>query len=235
MSNSVIQSLWIGPELSLMEQLSITSFLKNGHIYHLYTYNPIENIPEGTVIKNGEEILPKKDLFLDDCGSYARFADLFRYELLYKKGGFWVDTDIVCMQPFDFETPYLFAAGLIDDQSAVVTNCVIKTPKGVKVMKDCYFAAKEMGSRPPFNLAGPPLLSEHLLKHQLAEFIVPYNLFCEIPHWEVMGFQNTHITLDHFENAYGIHFYHEMWRRQKIDKNNPVPNSLYEKLVKFYL
>ena len=55
MSN-IIQGLWIGDSLSTMEQLSISSFLKNNHEYHLYTYNDIKNIPEETIIKDGNEI-----------------------------------------------------------------------------------------------------------------------------------------------------------------------------------
>ncbi len=38
MAGDVFQSLWIGAELSAMEQLSIRSFLANGHEFHLYTY-----------------------------------------------------------------------------------------------------------------------------------------------------------------------------------------------------
>ena len=38
----IIQGLWIGSELSMMEQLSIASFLKNGHDYHLYVYGDVK-------------------------------------------------------------------------------------------------------------------------------------------------------------------------------------------------
>ena len=42
MSN-IIQSLWIGEELSVMEQLCLSSFVKNGHEVHLYTYEDVKN------------------------------------------------------------------------------------------------------------------------------------------------------------------------------------------------
>ena len=48
--NKVIQGLWIGPELSVMEQLSIASFLENGHEYHLYVYDAVKNVPARAVI-----------------------------------------------------------------------------------------------------------------------------------------------------------------------------------------
>jgi len=40
-SNKIIQALWIGGELSLMEQLTINSFIKHGHTFHLYCYEEI--------------------------------------------------------------------------------------------------------------------------------------------------------------------------------------------------
>ena len=62
MSN-IIQSLWIGEALSKMEQLSIKSFRDFGHEYHLYTYGTVKNIPEGTVVKDGNEIVPASARF----------------------------------------------------------------------------------------------------------------------------------------------------------------------------
>ncbi|HET7290318.1 MAG TPA: hypothetical protein VFJ67_07775, partial [Thermodesulfobacteriota bacterium] len=53
----VIQSMWIGSELSVMEQLSIISFLSNGHSYHLYTYNEVKNVPEGVTLKDANGII----------------------------------------------------------------------------------------------------------------------------------------------------------------------------------
>ena len=42
LENPPIQSLWIGGKLSLMEQLTINSFINNGHEFHLYVYDEIE-------------------------------------------------------------------------------------------------------------------------------------------------------------------------------------------------
>ena len=106
-----IQSLWIGGELSPMEQLSIASFLAHGHEYHLYSYGEVGRLPKGAVLKNAEEILPKTAIFqYRQHPSYAGFSNFFRYRLLLRKGGWWVDTDVVCLKPFAFDAPYVFAA-----------------------------------------------------------------------------------------------------------------------------
>ena len=105
MALPIIQSLWIGGSLSKIEQLCINSFLKNNHEFHLYTYGEVQNIPEGTTVKDANEIINSSEIFTYNGGSYAGFADWFRWELLYKKGGFWVDTDVICIKPID-SAPY---------------------------------------------------------------------------------------------------------------------------------
>ncbi len=90
LSNKIIQGLWIGDTLSPMEQMSIASFLRHGHEYRLYTYDPISNIPASTTIKDANQILPKDRIFTLQQGwgkgSYAVFSDMFRYLLLNKRG-----------------------------------------------------------------------------------------------------------------------------------------------------
>jgi hypothetical protein len=51
----VVQSLWIGDRLSVMEQLCISSFLRHGHVFHLYVYQQTEGIPAGTVVLDGNQ------------------------------------------------------------------------------------------------------------------------------------------------------------------------------------
>ena len=134
--NHVIQSLWIGPALSPMERLGINSFLRHGHEFHLYTYTPVGNVPQGVTMRDAREIIP---LSLVDYTKFPRlaiFADLFRYKLLLDKGGWWVDTDTVCMRPFDFPEEYVFSSEVKSANRGVsiigtqVNNGNIKAPAG---------------------------------------------------------------------------------------------------------
>ena len=113
MNNKVVQGLWIGDELSLLEQLSIKSFLANGHEYHLYVYDDIKNIPKGTIVKDANEIIDSSEIYKNTYQSpeygYLGFSDYFRVKLIYDKGGYWVDTDLVCLKHFDFEEDYVFS------------------------------------------------------------------------------------------------------------------------------
>src|SRR5688572_23088200 len=97
-----IQTLWIGDRLSQMERLTLASFVQLGHRVHLYTYVEVANVPKGVVVQNGNQVIPAAMLFESKAyQSYAECADLFRYKLLLDQGGYWVDTDVICLKPFD--------------------------------------------------------------------------------------------------------------------------------------
>ena len=85
--------------------------LEHQHEFHLYTYQPIENIPDGTVVLDANEIMPESEVFkLKD--HYLPFSDIWRYWLLYKKGGIWVDMDMVCVSDMIdiIDTPFIFSS-----------------------------------------------------------------------------------------------------------------------------
>jgi hypothetical protein len=53
----------VGNKLSLLEQLAIASFLRNGHEFHLYADNDISDVPAGAQLKDANEIIPEKNVF----------------------------------------------------------------------------------------------------------------------------------------------------------------------------
>src|SRR5262245_32867798 len=140
--NNTMQSLWIGGNLSTMETIAIKSFIHHGHRYHLYAYDDIP-VPTGCFLMNAETILPKKLIFQygdaagEVKGSYSAFSNLFRYQLLLQNGGYWVDTDVICLRPFDFESKeYLFASEKNCNMQKPA-SCVIKTPANSLFARTC--------------------------------------------------------------------------------------------------
>jgi len=106
----VIQMFWHGLPLSRIERLSMISFLRNGHAVHLYVYDEPVGVPAGVELKDAAEILPRSSLFFHRRNqSVAHFSDWFRYQLLFERGGLWSDTDMVCLRPFDYANPVVFA------------------------------------------------------------------------------------------------------------------------------
>ena len=235
--NDIIQGLWIGSELSVMEQLSIASFLQNGHEYHLYVYDELKNVPRGTTIKDANKILPASRIFqYKHQASYAGFANFFRYKLLLERGGWWIDTDVVCLKPFDFADEYVFSAE-IDKEWEVIASGIIKAPAGSSVMA---YAWNECEKKDPRQLmwgeTGPRLVTEAVKTFSLERYKKPYWYFCPL------GFSEWRRVLEPdaegllHEDSYAIHLWNEMWRAAGQDKNATYDeNCLYERLKTKYL
>ena len=129
-SGQVMQALWVGGRLSKLEQLCVRSFLSHGHPFHLYTYGQVADVPTGATIMDANAILPQTKVFQhrrgEERGSYTGFSDWFRWELLYRRGGWWVDMDLVCLHPFDFKQEIFF----MYDYDASAHNGLMKFPAG---------------------------------------------------------------------------------------------------------
>ena len=80
-----IASLWIGSELTWLEQVCLKSYIDHGHKVYLYSYDPVENVPDGVVMKDAAEILPADKIIRHArTGSPAFHADVFRLRLMKK-------------------------------------------------------------------------------------------------------------------------------------------------------
>jgi hypothetical protein len=233
-----IQGLWIGAELSVMERLSITSFLANGHPYHLYVYEDVKHIPAGTIVKDANQILPAAMIFkYRDFDSHAGFANYFRYKLLLEKGGWWADTDVVCLKPFAFDDEYVFASEISDSGAEAVASCVIKAPRGSDVMR---FAWETCLSKNPQDLrwgeTGPGLMQEAVSKFQLDRYRKSYRTFCPVIHLEWRAILEPETEARAGDDTVAIHLWNELWRRAGQDKNGQyLESSLYEQLKNKYL
>lgn len=120
-----IASLWIGGRLSWLEQLCLKSFADQGHHVTLYSYAPIDNLPDGVHAGNAEDIYPSEPMLRHArTGSPAIHADMWRLHLLLKTDSIWVDADMYCYRPFDFQNPFVFGW----EKKGLVCNAVLGLP-----------------------------------------------------------------------------------------------------------
>ena len=126
----IIQSLWIGAPLSNLEKLCVQSFLDNGHEFHLYVYDDVHGIPAGATVMDANEIIPSSEIFYTRKKYVAPFSDWFRYALIAKRGGVWVDMDTICIKPFDFDEDIVFG---IDSLCAIIA--ILKFPENHFLMR----------------------------------------------------------------------------------------------------
>ena len=236
MKNQLIQSLWVGEALSPMETLCIRSFLANGHAFHLYVYDHVENIPEQTIVRDANGILPREKIYVDAFGGYVNLSNQFRYTMLYKIGGWWVDMDTVCLKPFDFNEKFVFSSETSDPLNrSLVNTTYIKSPPGARFLKDCLDFLEHRGHEYiHWGELGVNLISRMIFRNGLGEFVRPPVIFCPI---SCFGINRLIKASDEQipENTYAIHWWHEIWRERKIDKSGRFPeSSLYERLKRKY-
>jgi mannosyltransferase OCH1-like enzyme len=235
--NNIIQGLWIGSELSAMEQLSISSFLANGHDYHLYVYDDLKYVPGGTIVMDASEILPSALIFqYKNIPSYAGFANFFRYKLLLERGGWWADLDTICLKPFDFPGEYVFSTEISHRGREVATCCVIRTPSSSDVMAYAWRVCQRKNpARLAWGETGPRLIAKAVKRFGLDRYKASCRAFCPIDYEDWRKVLQPHFEPSFDERTHAIHLWNEMWRRAGQDKNAQYhPNCLYEKLKRAY-
>lgn len=226
MDTQVIQSLWVGDKLSPMEHLSISSYLRHGHAFHLYTYGPVDNVPVGTIVRDANSIISLDVYDPKDFTSLALFSDFFRYKLLLDRGGWWSDTDAVCMRTFDFATPYVFSSENTKEGSTHINGGTIKTPANSGVMFYCWQRCLETDIHvAKWGACGPELIAQAVKDMQLGMYVQAPHIFCPVPWWMVWDFKNLLFKPD--PSSYAVHLWNAMWVQENMNKSR-IPASLEE-------
>jgi hypothetical protein len=171
----------------------------------------------------------------------SRTPALFRYKLLLERGGWWVDSDVICLRRFDFARAHVFAAER--RWRAVwrrwgVTNCIIKAPAGSAIMRAAY---DEASARDPATLrwgdTGPRLLDDLVTRLGHRADVAAPSTFCPIDHWRWRILLGTgvraraRVALATVRAPHAIHLWNEKWRRARVDKDaSQDPRCLYARL-----
>ncbi|WP_443938112.1 glycosyltransferase [Pedobacter sp. MW01-1-1] len=253
--NNPIQGLWIGGALSNVEKLCIQSFLDHGHEFHLYTYEEIKNSPKGTILKDANEIMPESSIFRYKKGwakgSVSGFADVFRLLLIQKKGGWWVDMDIICLKPLDFKEELVFCSSYEMEYGELANNCIFKAPKNAPFIDFCLKEIEKLDLHTmDFGLAGPFLFQRAIKELNLSTQMKAHYFFNPFS-WKFLGelfldkmsFSNKikELVRPIFKPAtmkgrvinsdtYTIHLWNEVWKAGNFDKNGIYQqNSMFEK------
>ncbi len=212
--------------------MAIKSHLYCGHEYHLYCYEPIDNVPGGVCIRDAGEILPAGQIFSYQTeygrGSYSAFSNYFRYELLWERGGWWADTDVVALCPWNLPQEHVFASERTPDGDSACASCVIKSNANSPVIGWCRDRANEKDrSRIIWGEVGPRLLGESVKMHGFSH--VEPHAFCPVD-WFGIG-DLFELADGAMRSSLGIHLWNEVWRRDGLDKNGTYGRGcLYESL-----
>ena len=206
-------------------------------LHDLYVYDEVAGVPGDARILDAAEILPASRIFrYREGGSYSGFANFFRYKLLLERGGWWVDTDVICVKPFELDDELVFASERAGGEVAV-TSSVIRAPATSAVMAYCWDACR--GSEPRdlvWGETGPALLGRAVRESSLQSHVRAPEVFCPLRYDQWHRFLEPDHGSALAEETHAVHLWHERWRAAAVDKNADYPaGCLYEVLKDRYL
>lgn len=239
----------------------MASFLANGHRVELHAYSSIEGVPDGVDIKDANEVLGERAVFVNSGegigrGGFAGFSDWFRYELLCRHGGFWCDADMVCLQPFVFDSYGVVATSREGEWGTPALGCVLRIGAEDPLLRFCVEFCRQNNVaelvRESFIAVGPALLQRGIRELALDHYMTGPDVFCPVswrhtrflvsPDW-VRQIYNIKRRIRGGElverikpASKGLHLWHSTWRLANIDANaRHHRSSVYERLRRRHL
>ena len=240
-----IQTLWIG-EMNELSTLAIQSWLCQGYNVDVYTdieniYDPLLQDPRITQ-KDARDIM-----YFKEIDNILPFSDLWRYNLLYKKGGIWLDADMVLIDqlPQDdiiISSEYTMQSGAYKSKLPYVPNIgVLKFPKKTEMLK--IIINKINSRRDNARYLDNMRVFQQVLKNNILFKSVVYpNVFCPLSWWDAKQAYTEKKYRSKYaveplsndtmlDNAIGIHLWNNFtYNKWNIDFSNIELESLYNRL-----
>ncbi len=256
-----VGTLWIGGSLSWLEQLCLKSFVDQGQKITLFSYEDIPNVPKGVLRRDGREILDTDNFIkYEKKDSYALFADYFRIQMIRQcPGMIWVDTDVYCYRPMEYDGDYVLGYELHDSDR--VNNAVLGLPVHSPILADLldfmsdpfvippflkpqlveeYEAAKAAGtpvhvSQQPWGVWGPMMITHFVKKHGLKGKVQPVDAFYPVTFPERTLFMRAPAKVDAklTERTTALHLWASNKREMGLRHGGlPPKGSFLDMLVK---
>lgn len=256
-----VGTLWIGGALSWMEQLCLKSFVDRGQKITLFSYEEIPNVPKGVIQRDGREIIDTDDFIkYEQKNSFALFADWFRLHMIHRcPGMIWIDTDVYCHRPMDYDSDYVFGFELPGEHR--VNNAILGMPSDSALLREMleftddrysiapfiakrkqqeYRDAADAGNpvhitQQPWGVWGPMMVTHYVHKLGLADKVQPIDAFYPVNFRERTKFLRDSSVVQNVltEDTTALH----LWASNKKQIGNfhhglPPKGSYLEKLVK---
>ena len=154
----VVRCFWHGP-FSPYEALCLSSFVAAGTAVELFSEAPVAGLPAGVTRRKAREILDR-DVALYrhefDGPSPSLHSNHFRYALLEKVGGWWIDTDVMLMAA-SLPAAEIFVARQSDHE---LNGSAMRFPAGHPLIKAARERTAAVLGDARWGDTGPRLLTE---------------------------------------------------------------------------
>jgi hypothetical protein len=225
-------ALWVGDNLSYIENLSLTSCLDVGHEVDLYVYNHVDNVPKHVNVRDAREVMPI-DLMIKDrrTKSPAIGADIFRLLLQKQQRGCYIDCDMVLLKPLP-EEDHLFGWERHDS----INSAVLRLPPDSPILADMlklafsdpivppwmpsrwrrkqrirWFTGKHTKlDTMPWATIGPVALTYYSRQRGLQDKAKPVDVFYPVGLEDTASFFRPAAELGITPNTIAVHLWHSM-------------------------
>ena len=232
--NNEFNMFHYGQALSPLVRVCMKSFIDFGHVLNAYLFQDLD-VPAGVRVLDANNILPREELFLFHKSPSA-FSNIFRYKLLLENGGWWVDTDVLCLTDSIPDCEYAWAQQDPDQ----INGAILKFPAGdklcAKLLRHSLERAKSIST---WGQLGPGLLTDQLPSG------LPPNHFGSRKEFYPTHWVEAHMCWMEGESGFienkivdsmFLHMWSSVLVKMKINLNSRPPRgSYFEKLIPQYL
>src|SRR5262245_5748371 len=230
------QSFWYGGPLSPYELFCLRSFIDWGHAVDLYSYDTNLVGPAGVRVCDAADLISQDEVFVYQAegfgkGSPSAFSNCFRYKLLAEKGGWWIDTDVVCLGERIRIDAEFFAR---QDADFVAPGTMYFEPRH-PVMLQCLEQATKLGRNVKWGDTGPRLFTRVLAERGWLDRAASPALCYPIHYSEALEVLRPSRTADlaaRIKTALFLHVWNSTLVHHGVDKTyRPPKGSLLRMLT----
>lgn len=182
-----------------------------------------KNFPEWEYILWDDDKIEKTDFkvkkYFHHFENYTFKCDMLRFEVLYRYGGIYADTDFECIRNFEHLLDNLDFLAAKDKEDLVIHNAIMGCiPNHEFIKKICSdipgrvenVLEKNSGAHTAF---GPGFMVSEFIKYKPKIKVFPSDLFYPYYYTDTAKYQNLDMDFKKiFPKAYAIHHWAASWR-----------------------
>jgi hypothetical protein len=226
MRDAVVRSFWQG-QISPYESLCLATFIAAGIDVEVFCEGAVDGLPEGVRRRNSREILDRDVSYYrhePDGPSPALHSNHFRYALLERLGGWWIDADVMLTAKF-LPNADIFVARQTDQELNVA---VMRFPAGHPLMAAARGHTAGVLDHAHWGETGPRLLTALQPLYGADIVVAPQVTAYAIETEEFEKFflpEAFEEVEERTKNSVFVHLWNEMWRRAGIPKTVAPPKG----------
>ncbi len=208
----IIHFIWVGPnEIPQKEQ----KYMQTWKDHH----------PDWTIKlwtdKEVAQLNLKNKIAYQRAKSWGEKSDILRYEILYRFGGLYVDTDYECFRPLDlFHHTCDFYVSMGFSEKFWLNNALIASRPGHPIMKECInaipIAPENAKVWDAIYRTGPKFLTNCVRKYLFIEndlVLLPISYVSPLPWWK-RAIADTEKQQWYKPETFAVHHWHVSWNKK---------------------